>query len=109
MDCGSCLNDSFELKSIARQLHSVISSRTLSIPRLFDHHHQPPLPPPQQPPQPISKKSSKFSCSPAFDHSRRSESGSGSRIFSEFKSMVAAAVIRKSAFEWFTATTSNAL
>ncbi|CAL5358151.1 unnamed protein product [Camellia sinensis] len=38
-DCGSSLNDTFELKSIEREFHSAISSRTLSISRLFDHHH----------------------------------------------------------------------
>ncbi|GMP37958.1 hypothetical protein CsSME_00009409 [Camellia sinensis var. sinensis] len=94
-DCGSSLYDSFELKSFERQLHSAISSRTLSMPRLSDHHHPPPLSSPQQPPQPISKKSSKFS-----------RSGSGDGISPEFKLAAAAAVIRKSASERFTATTS---
>ncbi|GMP47612.1 hypothetical protein CsSME_00015274 [Camellia sinensis var. sinensis] len=124
MDCGSSLNDSFELKSIERQLHSAISSRTLSIPRLSNHHHPPPLPPSQKPPQPISKKSSIFSLvsqtsaihfrpqtseSPLSTILQVSESGSGVGILPEFKSMVVAAVIRKSAFERFIATTSNDL
>lgn len=55
-DCGSSLYDSFELKSIERQLDSAIASRTLSMPHLPDrraHHHAQP--------KPISKKSSKFS------------------------------------------------
>ncbi|CAL5378535.1 unnamed protein product [Camellia sinensis] len=135
-DCGSSLYDSFELKSFERQLHSVISSRTLSMPRLSDHHHLPPLPPPQQPPQPISKKSSKFSrlfhkllrsifgpkqakagsqdpffalfdgSGPLSTISEVPESGSSDRISPEFKLVAVAAVIRKSTSERFTATTS---
>ncbi|GMP37959.1 hypothetical protein CsSME_00009409 [Camellia sinensis var. sinensis] len=135
-DCGSSLYDSFELKSFERQLHSAISSRTLSMPRLSDHHHPPPLSSPQQPPQPISKKSSKFSRSfhkllrsifgpkqakagsqdpflalfdgsgPLSTISEMPESGSGDGISPEFKLAAAAAVIRKSASERFTATTS---
>ncbi|GMQ01427.1 hypothetical protein CsSME_00048076 [Camellia sinensis var. sinensis] len=135
MDCGSSLNDSFELKSIERQLHSAISSRILSIPRLSDHHYLPP----QQPPQPISRKSSKFSYSfhkllrsifspkqakagsqdlffAVFDGSGSlltilevPASGGGGGISSECKSMAVAVVIRKSAFEQFTPTTSNSI
>ncbi|KAL7236802.1 hypothetical protein ACSBR1_019992 [Camellia fascicularis] len=105
------------------------------MPRLSDHH-PPPLPPPQQPPQPISKKSSKFSrlfhkllrsifgpkqvkagsqdpffsffdgSGPLSTISEVPESGSGDRISPEFKFVAAAAVIRKSASERFTATTS---
>ncbi|GMQ01428.1 hypothetical protein CsSME_00048077 [Camellia sinensis var. sinensis] len=135
-DCGSSFYDSFELKSIERELHSAISSRTLSTPRLSDHHHLPPLPPPQQPPQPISKKPSKFSrpfhkllrsifgltqakvglqdpffalfdgSGPLSTISEVSENGSGDGISSEFKSMAVATVIRKSASERFIATTS---
>lgn len=33
-DCDSCLYDSFELQSFKRHLHSVIVSRSLSMPRL---------------------------------------------------------------------------
>ncbi|KAL7206697.1 hypothetical protein ACSBR2_019420 [Camellia fascicularis] len=134
-DCGSSLYDYFELKSFERQLHSAISSRTLSMPRLSDHHHPPPLSSPQQPPQPISKKFSKFSRSfhkllrsifgpkqgktgsqdpffalfngsgPLSTISEMPESGSGDGISPEFKS-AAVAVIRRSASERFTATTS---
>ncbi|XP_060178500.1 uncharacterized protein LOC132608776 [Lycium barbarum] len=34
-DCESSLYDSFELKSIERQLHSALTSRTLSLPHLL--------------------------------------------------------------------------
>ncbi|KAF3650705.1 hypothetical protein P3S67_002768 [Capsicum chacoense] len=41
-DCGSSLYDSFELKSFERQLDSaIISSRSLSMPHLPDHHRIP--------------------------------------------------------------------
>ncbi|KAH7841187.1 hypothetical protein Vadar_026744 [Vaccinium darrowii] len=66
-DCGSSLYDSFELKSLERQLYSAISSRTLSMPHLSGRRvHTPPPPPPPQPRQPVQtqhvvKKSSKFS------------------------------------------------
>ncbi|GMP37957.1 hypothetical protein CsSME_00009408 [Camellia sinensis var. sinensis] len=119
MDCGSSLNDSFELKFIERQLHSAISSRTISIHRLFDHHHPPPLLPPQQLPQPIFKKILKiflvvsqissihFQPQQAKTGSQDPffavfDGGSGGRISLEFKSMAAAMVIGKSAFERFT-------
>ncbi|KAG5563414.1 hypothetical protein RHGRI_005986 [Rhododendron griersonianum] len=70
-DCGSSLYDSFERKSLERQLHSaIISSRTLSMPHLSDRRaaHLPPPPPPRKPEplptQHVAKKySSKFSVS----------------------------------------------
>ncbi|KAI8569748.1 hypothetical protein RHMOL_Rhmol02G0301200 [Rhododendron molle] len=66
-DCGSSLYDSFERKSLERQLHSAISSRTLSMPHLSDSRAAGPPPPPPRKPLPtqhVAKKySSRFSVS----------------------------------------------
>ncbi|OAY59617.1 uncharacterized protein LOC110621525 [Manihot esculenta] len=69
-DCGSSLYDSFELKSLERQLYSAIHSKTLSMPRLPGRraaaaaaavpNPQPPLIP-LPPPTAVSKKPSKIS------------------------------------------------
>ena len=40
-DCGSSLNDSFELKAFERQLGSAINSRSMSMPHLSDRCSQP--------------------------------------------------------------------
>ncbi|KAJ4838003.1 hypothetical protein Tsubulata_027883 [Turnera subulata] len=56
-DCGSTLYDSFELKSLERQLDSAINSRTLSMPHLPDRRIVPPPPPAVS----TKKPSNKFS------------------------------------------------
>ncbi|GER26816.1 Avr9/Cf-9 rapidly elicited protein 194 [Striga asiatica] len=44
-DCGSSLYDSFELKSLEKQLDAAIASRTMSMPHLSDRRLLPPPPP----------------------------------------------------------------
>ncbi|XP_057802609.1 uncharacterized protein LOC131017889 [Salvia miltiorrhiza] len=43
-DCGSSLYDSFELKSLQKELDSALVSRTLSMPHLSDRRRPPPPP-----------------------------------------------------------------
>ncbi|KAJ0962983.1 hypothetical protein J5N97_028105 [Dioscorea zingiberensis] len=56
-DCGSTLYDSFELRSLKRQLDSAIASRSLSMPRLVEPVAVAPAPVPVSSP----RKASKFS------------------------------------------------
>ncbi|KAG5563416.1 hypothetical protein RHGRI_005988 [Rhododendron griersonianum] len=58
-DCGSSLYDSFELKSLERQLRSYILARTLSVPHPMDRRAQPSPPGRPLPTRSAAKRSSK--------------------------------------------------